>query len=254
VEVTVQIASGGGALGGQVTVTSDDAGIVAYDDLSIRGSPGKRTLIFAASDFTSAISTEVDVGPGPPSPSASSASVPDGLAGSTTEITVRLEDEFGTRVPGAADLITVSVDGPNPISNLEVEDRGDGIYGTSYTPTVTGTDEVEVRVDGNPIAGSPYTSLVLAGAADPSTTTAAFGRTGFFGTTLNVVVTTRDAHGNLLGRGGDEVQVRINGGDPLTLPDRDNGTYSATIGVGFGSVSVAILLNGDPIAGSPFRP
>ena len=74
-----------------------------FTDLSIRGTPGDRTLIFAASDFTSALSRDIDVGAGPPLASASSASVPaNGTAGIATAITVQLEDGFGTPVEGAA--------------------------------------------------------------------------------------------------------------------------------------------------------
>ena len=252
VAVTVQIASGGGSLGGQVTVRSNGAGVVAFEDLSIRGSPGVRTLIFAASDFTSAISDEIDVGPGLPVASASSASVPNGTAGAPTEITVHLQDAFGTPVEGAAELIAISVTGPNPVSTLTATDRGDGSYTASYTPTATGTDVVDVRVNGEAVAGSPFGSVVGAGAADPSTTAATIGRSGFFGSTVTVVVTTRDAAGNLLGRGGDQVQMQVNGGDLIPLPDRGDGTYTTSFFGGFAAVRIDIFLNGSPIAGSPF--
>ncbi len=65
VAVTVQIASGGGSLGGTTTARSDAAGLVSFTDLSILGRPGARTLLFAAADFTPAASEEIDVNPGP---------------------------------------------------------------------------------------------------------------------------------------------------------------------------------------------
>jgi hypothetical protein len=228
---------------------------VRFTNLSIQGEPGDRTLIFAASDFTSAISTDIDVGPGPPLASASSASVPaNGIAGASTAITVRVEDAFGTPVEGAAGEIAISVAGANPASDLAVNDQGDGSYSASYTPIHAGTDQVDVRIDGTPLGGSPFTSVVAAGSADPSTTTAVFTRSGFFNTTINVVVTTRDAHGNLLGHGGDQVQVQLNGSDVPGTVDQGNGTYTNSFFGGFGPASVAVLLNGAPIAGSPFSP
>ncbi|HEX7336414.1 MAG TPA: filamin/ABP280 repeat domain-containing protein [Gemmatimonadales bacterium] len=252
VAVTVQIASGGGSLGGQVTVRSNGAGVVTFEDLSIRGAPGARTLIFAASDFTSAISDEIDVGPGPPVPGASSAAVPNGAAGMPTEITVQLQDAFGTPVADAADRIAISVTGANPAASLTVTDRGNGSYTASYTPTIAGTDVVDVRVNGEAVPGSPFASVVGAGAADPSTTTAAISRSGFFGSTVTVVVTTRDAAGNVLGRGGDQVQMQVDGGSLVALTDRGDGTYIASFFGGFAAVRIDIFLNGNPIAGSPF--
>ena len=255
VAVTVQIASGGGSLGGGTTARSNADGVVRFTNLSIQGEPGDRTLIFAASDFTSAISTDIEVGPGPPLASASSASVPaNGITGTSTAITVRLEDAFGTPVEGAAGDIAISIAGPNPVSGLEVSDGGDGSYSASYTPILAGTDQVDVRVKGEAVAGSPFASVVAAGPADPSTTTAVFTRSGFFNTTINVVVTSRDAHGNPLGHGGDLVQVQLNGGEVPNTVDRGDGTYTNSFFAGFGAASVAVLLNGVSIAGSPFSP
>ena len=252
VSVTVQIATGGGSLGGTLTARSNGEGVVAFEDLAIRGSPGARTLIFAASDFTSAISEEIDVGAGPAVPSASSASVPNGTAGAATEITVQLQDAFGTPVEGAAEQIAISVGGTNPAGSLTVTDRGAGSYTASYTPALAGADAVEVRVNGEAVAGSPFTSVVGAGAADPSTTTAEITRSGFFGSTVTVVVNTRDAAGNLLGRGGDLVQIQVNGGDVVAVPDGGNGTYTISFFGGFAAIRIDIFLNGIPIAGSPF--
>lgn len=252
VPVTVQIASGGGSLGGSTTARSNADGVVSFTDLSIHGRPGDRTLIFAASDFTSVVSADIAVAPGPPLPSASSASVPaNGTAGAATTITVQLQDAFGTPVEGAAGDIAITIAGPNPASGLDVTDRGDGSYSASYTPIHTGTDQVDVRVNGEAVPGNPFASVVIAGAAAPSTTTAAVTRSGIFNLTVDVLVTTRDAEGNLLGRGGDQVLVQLNGGGFQPASDRQNGTYSLSFSLVFG-FSMDITLNGVPIAGSPF--
>jgi hypothetical protein len=253
VAVTVQIASGGGSLGGRVTVRSNGEGVVRYTDLSIRGEPGERTLIFAASDFTSALSAEIDVGAGPPLASASSASVPNGTAGVATVITVELKDAFGTPVEGAAGDISVSVTGSNSASGLNVNDRGDGSYSAEYTPLVAGADQVDVQVNGTPVPGSPFASTVVPGPAAASMTTAVVTRSGFFGSRIDAVVTTRDAQGNPLGRGGDAVVVQLNSEPPVSALDHGNGTYTQTFFI-FGPATITITLNGAPIAGSPFNP
>lgn len=248
--VTVQIASGGPSLGGNTTARSNAEGRVSFEDLSIRGRPGNRTLLFAAIDFTPATSGQIAVSAGPPVPAGSSAEVPNGTAGATTTISVRLEDDFGTPVEGAAGSIAISIAGANPAAGLSVTDVGNGTYSASYVPTHTGTDQVDVRVNGTALAGSPFASTVVPGSADPATTTAVVSRVSIF--FVDAVVTTRDAQGNLLGHGGDQVQVQWNGGEPRNATDNGDGTYSDSFFAGFGAASAAILLNGVPIAGSPF--
>jgi Filamin/ABP280 repeat len=252
VRVTAGIANGGGSLDGDTSVRSDASGRVRFVDLSIRGEPGTRTLIFAAEGFSPTISTSIVVAPGPPSPDRSSVTVPDGTAGAATSISIRLEDEFGTSVEGAAGSIMVAVAGANPVANLPVTEQGNGVYSASYTPTLAGTDQVDVRVNGEAISGSPFASTVVPGPASPATTTAQITRTGFIFTRVDIVVTVRDAQGNLVGKGGDLVEVQLNGANLGPLPDNGDGTYSGGFGT-FGPVeNVGITLNGVPIAGSPF--
>jgi hypothetical protein len=254
VAVTVQIENGGGSLVGRTTVRSNEQGVVTFTDLSIGGEPGQRTLIFAATDFTPAVSAAIDVGAGPPLPSASSASVPNGTAGASTSITVRLEDAFGTPVEGAAGDISISVEGANQASGLAVTDRGGGQYSASYVPTRTGTDQVAVRVNGTPLSGSPFASTVVPGPAAASTTTAEVTKTAFFFFRVQAVVTTRDAQGNLLGRGGETVDIRVDGSQ-IPVTDNGDGTYTMSPVVTLNAnPTVDITLNGVPISGSPFRP
>jgi hypothetical protein len=67
------------------------------------------------------------------------------------------------------------------------------------------------------------------------------------------VVTTRDAQGNLLGRGGELVQVQLEGGDTIRdAEDRGDGTYTDTFVTILPSLSLVITLNGQPISGSPY--
>ncbi len=252
--VTVQIASGGGSLGGGTTARSNADGVVRFTNLSIQGKPGDRALIFAASDFTSAISRDIDVGPGPPLISASSASVPaNGTAGTSTPITIQLQDAFGTPVEGAAGDIAISIAGANPASGLQVTDRDDGSYSAAYTPMLSGTDQVDVRVNGEAVLGSPFASVIAPGPASAATTTAVVVKSGFFFYTIDIVVTVRDAQGNLVNRGGDLVQVHLDGTTRNAI-DNGNGTYSDFFATLNSIPEIAITLNGVPISGSPFRP
>jgi adhesin/invasin len=65
VEVSVSIASGGGALGGTTSRLTDGDGRAAFSGLSLSGSAGTRTLRFAANGFASVTSPQIDLGAAP---------------------------------------------------------------------------------------------------------------------------------------------------------------------------------------------
>jgi filamin/ABP280 repeat protein/Big-like domain-containing protein len=252
VAVTVQITSGGGTLGGRTTVRSGADGRVVFTDLSIRGEPGQRTLIFAATDFSPVSSDPIDVAAGPPLASRSTASVPDGTAGTATTISLRVQDEFGTPVEGAADAIVVSVAGANPSSGLGVTDKGGGSYSATYTPQRSGTDQVAIQVSGTPVPGSPFTSTVVPGASSAAKTTASVTLTHTLFYTIDVAIVVRDAEGNLVGHGGDAVEIAIDGGAPLSAVDNGDGTYRASFLTFTAEHSIAVTLQGTQISGSPY--
>jgi hypothetical protein len=234
---------------------------VRFTDLEFRGVTGSRTLIFAADGFTPVSSSAIDVGPGPPSRDQSTVSVPNGTAGAATAIAVRLKDQFGNNVTGAGDALTIAIAGANPSAGLAVTEQGNGSYSTSYVPVHSGTDAVTVEFRGVSLGDGPFQSVVSPGAADPTATTARVTRSGVFFVAVNVEVTTRDAQGNLLGHGGDQVQIIPNGGSPRTCAnngstcqDNGDGTYTDAFVLITDVVSVAVVLNGVPIAGSPFVP
>lgn len=264
VNVTVQVADGDGSIGGRTTVASNAAGRVTFTDLELRGETGIRTLIFAAEGFTPVTSGQVVVRAGPPSPGQSSFSVPDGTAGEATTITVRLEDEFGNEISGAGNSLTVNVAGANPGANLQVNENGNGSYSASYVPVHSGRDEITVRFGDQPLGGGAQASVVAPGAPDPGTTTAQVTRAGVFFVRIDVLVTVRDAQGNLVGHGGDEIQISANGsaprtcappdGNDATCVDNGDGTYADSFVIIAGAVSVDITLNGEAIAGSPYTP
>ncbi len=195
----------------------------------------------------------VTITAGAPSAARSSATVPDGVAGRPTRIDIQVRDEMDNPVAGQAAAIVVRVSGANSFTSLPVTDRGGGNYGAEYTPVAAGTDQVEVRVDGAQIPGSPFRSAVVPGPASPAQSDAVVTRTGGIFSTIDVVVTARDAQGNPVGRGGEQVRVRVNDGAVLDLNDNGDGTYSGSVfAFGF-QFSVEITMNGVPIRGSPYQ-
>jgi hypothetical protein len=263
VRVTVQVADGDGSVGGQTTQESDGSGRVRFTDLELRGETGTRTLIFAADGFTPVTSVPIVVQPGPPAGGQSSLSVGNGTAGETNTISLVLRDQFGNRIPGAAADLSIRITGANPSTALPVTDNGNGSYSSSYIPLNSGTDQVILEYRGSPL-GESGVSEVFPGPTDPRASTAEVTRSGVFFVRIDVVVTVRDAHGNQVRRGGDQVQISANGGAPRTCApagenaqtcvDNGDGTYTDAFIIIADDVTVDITVNGVPIAGSPFHP
>ncbi|MDX1491610.1 MAG: DUF6701 domain-containing protein [Pseudohongiellaceae bacterium] len=59
--VTASIFSGGGTLGGTVTVVTDGSGLASFTDLDISGAPGDRVLRFSATDWNAVDSDAITV-------------------------------------------------------------------------------------------------------------------------------------------------------------------------------------------------
>jgi Bacterial Ig-like domain (group 1) len=253
VDVTVQIAGSDGSLGGRTTASSDADGHVHFSDLQIRGSAGSRTLIFAADGFTPVTSGPITVTAGPPVAGASSASVPNGVAGTPTPIQIHATDQFGNPATGAAAGISVGVAGANPTSGLPITEVGAGAYSASYVPVHSGGDQIVVQVGGAAVPGSPFSSTVAPGPTDPAHSTAEVSAIpNVFYFTIRVVVTARDTQGNPRGAGGDRALVSVDGAPPTAANDNGDGTYLAE-SLSFSAVhTVAITLNDSPIQGSPY--
>ncbi|MFO8173973.1 MAG: filamin/ABP280 repeat domain-containing protein [Longimicrobiales bacterium] len=203
----------------------------------------------SGSPFTSSVS------PGNASPSSSTAIVPNGAAGSRTDIVVQARDSEGNRVSVGGETVEISVSGTNNEGALTVTDEGDGTYTAGYVPTAVGTDNVAITMNGTPISGSPYTSVVGTGAASPANSTASVPQ-GTAGTPTEVVVQARDSGGNTLGSGGESVEVTISGANVaagFAATDNGDGTYSASYTPTVAGIdSVGITMNGTPISGSPY--
>jgi adhesin/invasin len=259
VNVTVQVAGSDGSLGGRTTATSDATGLVRFSDLELRGPIGTRTLIFAADGFTPVTSNPITVTAGPPAVGASSATVPNGTAGTPTVIEIHVTDEFGNPVAGLAASIAITVGGANPSPGLPVTEAGDGSYSASYVPLHTGNDEIGIQVNGLTLARSPFISTVSPGPANPATSTANVPASTRVFEVGRIDVFARDAQGNQQNRGGGAVAITfVQGTNRIPLPaesivDNGDGTYSGFYSqIGIGAFSVEIMLNDGAIQGSPY--
>jgi hypothetical protein len=103
------------------------------------------------SPFTSPVSA------GPPDARGTVALVPDGRFGDPIEISVILGDAQGNRIGADAGVVAVTVRG---VTALTVEYAGDGIYRARWVPFLIGIFQVDITLNGTPIANSPYTTQV----------------------------------------------------------------------------------------------
>lgn len=185
----------------------------------------------------------------------STATIPVGAAGQPTSLVVHARDGRGNRLKSGGDHVEVTVSGANA-STPDVADVGDGTYRATYVPTVAGTDQVAVTVNGTPINGSPFESTVEPGDIAPSQ--AIFvGKPGArAGRPYTFTVATRDAHGNALTEGGDTVTCHVAGKedrDLFDVVDNGDGTYACTFTPETGdTVQVIARVNGEEIAGGPW--
>ncbi len=264
VSVTVRD-NGGNPLPGQsVTLSATGSGVEltqpGVTDAS-GATTGRFTATAAGDHVVTALTggvtlgtTTVTVTPGATVASRTTVEVPGGTAGAPTVVRVGLRDEFGNGVGGGAGRIAVVVSGPNASGGLTVVEQAGGNYEARYTPLRIGADQVDVRLDGQPVTGSPFTSVVAPGASDAGGTTADVPD-GSFAVPLIILVHVNDAQGNSVGRGGDLVEVSVRDLQNGTIPVEyvADGVYRAVwTPFVLGSHQVDIRLNGAAISGSPF--
>ena len=132
VSVTATIASGGGTLGGTVTVATNASGLASYTDLSISGAAGTRTLQFSSGALTAVVSNAIAVSVGAPASITKTAGDNQtASAGSAVTVapSVVVKDASGNVVPG----VTVT---------FAVASGGGGITGATATTDASGAASV----------------------------------------------------------------------------------------------------------------
>jgi adhesin/invasin len=260
VQVTAAIASGGGTLNGTTNATTTSSGRAAFTNLSITGSPGPRTIIFAANGFASVTSSAIQVNPAGPSATESGVvadptSFEAGTGSSTVTVTVR--DAQGT--PLANVPVAIAVSGSGNSITQPGSTNASGIATGSFTSTVAETKTVSASAGGVQIQ---QTATVTVTAPPPPPPTADASQStatvpdGFAGSPTTITVQARSTTGATMTTGGDVVAVSVSGANPvgpLSVTDNGNGTYTASYTPQVsGTDQVAITLNGAAIAGSPF--
>ena len=216
--------------------------------------PGNRVVSATIAGTAVTQTATIAVSPGVPSATRSSATVPNGTAGKGTAIEIRLRDAQDNDLAGQAGAIAVSVSGANSRGSVSASDQGGGRYTATYTPEKAGTDQVQVKVSGTPVPGSPFASAVQAGDADPGSSQAVVPAcVESADLPVTITITAFDAFGNRVTRGGDDFQIRVNQGTSFKPTDNGDGTYTSRLNLGIGLFRIDITLDGKPIKGSPYQ-
>jgi adhesin/invasin len=231
-----------------------DANGVASGQLSST-TAGTRSVTATANGIQLEQAATVTVQAGPPSAATSTASVPaTGHAGEKTTIEIQLKDALGNPTPARASAIAVTIGGANNVGGVAASDEGGGRYTVSYTPEAAGTDQVAVVVSGGALAGSPFASQVQPAASDAGQSSADVPGSVSIFNAFTITVVIRDRFGNVVGHGGDPVELQIDGA-PQSLTDQGNGTYTLAISsftLSVATHAVTVTLGGANVSGSPY--
>ncbi|HKK45991.1 MAG TPA: invasin domain 3-containing protein [Balneolaceae bacterium] len=152
---------------GTLTVTTGSDGQASFNDLVIN-TAGSYKLIFKVMGMTGEVlSNTFTVNPASGDPTRTTATVPNGIAGDLTKITILVADAYGNPVSGVAGNLSANItSGANVRSKFsKITDDGNGVYRTSYSPKNSGTDRIDIELNGKDISGSPFTSTVTTNSA-----------------------------------------------------------------------------------------
>jgi hypothetical protein len=164
--VTLSEQSGQDFSGGDLTVISNASGIATFSNAVI-SEAGRYNLVFTAAGGLVVTSNAFDVIPAAADPANTTASVPNGAAGDATNISITVRDAFDNRITGVAGSLSVTVSGANDGAAVAaINESGNGVYTTSYTPQAIGTDQITIELNGTGISGSPYSSNVITSDAE----------------------------------------------------------------------------------------
>jgi YVTN family beta-propeller protein len=165
-------------------------------------------------------------------------------AGTAVRFTLTTRDAFGNALRTGGATIGATVSGANGPLDLapSTVDNGDGTYQVVYTPTIAGTDNVTITVNGVTVQGAPFTGTIVPSFADfaQSTATLTPGATVVAGTLTSVTVNAFDSFGNSTTIG--TVQVSVTGANalgPVSAINNADGTFTFSFPTSSGGPEIA---------------
>jgi hypothetical protein len=175
-------------------------------------------------------------------------------------------DKFGNKINrrGASFLATLQLG--SIITSATVQDQGDGSYDVNYVVTASATYSLNILLNGNHTAGSPFNVIVSPHPACVPRLSHQFGSIipsaenpnpfGITGDSSFWTIQTLDKFGNNRTTGGDFIAVSFSGPSFFNadVQDLGNGQYLVVAVINAaGSYTVSSRIPGQHISGSPLR-
>jgi adhesin/invasin len=210
---------------------------------TLNGDPiGMTTQVTFFSDFADPEFTTLTAHPG------------DITANGTAQAVITVEARDGADVPIGSGGDDVQIWSTAGSLSSSVVDKGDGTYTALLTASTTEeTATISGAINGEMIFQTATVEFVsdAGGPADPGTTRITAQPTVIAADGLDasiVTVEARDAWGNPLTSGGDDVTLDASEGSLSTVTDHGDGTYSAELtSIATGTATVTGTINGDDI-------
>ncbi|HEX4561212.1 MAG TPA: Ig-like domain-containing protein, partial [Gemmatimonadales bacterium] len=259
--LTVVFFDSGGTSTGTVGPTTDHAN-GTYSGVFHGLLSGTATTMHATINGVTVSSTlpTVTVTPGAASAATSVVTAPvDSIAsGASVLFTLQMKDAAGnalTTPGGTVVFSTVTGTSTGTFVPTPAAYAGSGTDTARFAGVLAGTrDSIKATINGSPVITAKPTMLVFPGPASAVTSTVSVSDSVVAAGGVDTLrLTTRDAAGNLLGKGGLTVVFNISGGTSTgnigATTDLGNGTYQAIfIGLNAGSVvSVGATIGGTPV-------
>ncbi|HYK11096.1 MAG TPA: invasin domain 3-containing protein [Gemmatimonadales bacterium] len=257
--LTVVFTASGGTSTGTVSATTDH-GNGLYTALFTAVLSGTADTIHATiggTPVTSVLPT-LGVTAGAPSPVTSIVSVPvDSLqSGATFTLQLQAKDAAGNSLTTGGATVVFSVAGGTSTDSIGTTvDNANGTYAASMKGVLAGTpDTVKATLNGTPVSSALPTVFVYAGPVSAAKSLISVADSVIAaGGVDTLLLTTKDAAGNLLPKGGLTVVFGISGGTSTGViggaTDLGNGKYrSIFTGVNAGTaVTVGATIGGTPV-------
>nr|WP_245212727.1 filamin/ABP280 repeat domain-containing protein [Rhodohalobacter sp. SW132] len=170
VSVSAELSGASFTSNSETTAETNSEGVARFESLIIHTAGNGYRIEFSAENLVQS-SNSFNVTPAQPDLASSTATVPDGVAGSVTELRITLVDAFDNSVRGMSENLSIEITGANSRSLTPTESNDPVVYLAEYRPEQAGTDQIEILFNGDPVADSPYTSEISPADISPSVST-----------------------------------------------------------------------------------
>ncbi|HXI63985.1 MAG TPA: Ig-like domain repeat protein [Gemmatimonadales bacterium] len=273
VTVTAAIATGGGALNGTATATTNGSGVASFTNLAITGTAGDRTLSFSATGLTGATSTTISITAGAATQlvitTQPSSSAQGGVALAQQPV-IQLQDANGNPVSQGGATVTATVgSGPTgaTLGNATATTSPSGAAAFNGLAISGPTGTYTLQFSATSVASVTSSAIVLSAAATTTTITGHTPGSSVTGEGVSVTFTVTSSGGtptgtvtvtdgsascnNTVASGSCTLTPTTAGTKTLVASYAGDGNFAASTSIGVSHVVSAASTTTTLAAGSP---